>query len=163
MERIRTWGKKIVVVVNKDDLLETAEQREEVRSFVADNARRLLGFEPEIFFVSARSGIREKQGQPVKVASGFGLLERYVTSALNEGGRARLKLLNPLGVGAAVAETQLAGIRDRQSLLQDDVSTLKQVESQLELYQRDLQRDFELRIINVNQVLFDLEQRGYRL
>ena len=70
MERIRTWGKKIVVVVNKDDLLETAEQREEVRSFVADNARRLLGFEPEIFFVSARSAIREKQGEPVKEASG---------------------------------------------------------------------------------------------
>ena len=85
-----------------------------------------------------------------------------MASALNEGGRARLKLLNPLGVGAAVAETQLAGVRDRTSLLQDDVSTLKQIESQLELYQRDLQRDFELRIVNVNQVLFDLEQRGYR-
>jgi small GTP-binding protein len=43
MEHIRGWGKKIVVVVNKSDILEGAAQVGEIRSFVADNARSLLG------------------------------------------------------------------------------------------------------------------------
>jgi GTPase Era involved in 16S rRNA processing len=39
MEHIRGWGKKIVVVVNKSDILDGAAQVAEIRSFVADNAR----------------------------------------------------------------------------------------------------------------------------
>jgi hypothetical protein len=52
MEHIRAWGKKIVVV-NKNDILEGAAEVAEIRSFVVENARSLLGFEPEVFFVRA--------------------------------------------------------------------------------------------------------------
>src|SRR6185436_12627381 len=54
MNRIRAWGKKIVMVVNKSDLLEGSVQVNEIRSFVVENAQRLLGFTPDIFFVSAK-------------------------------------------------------------------------------------------------------------
>jgi hypothetical protein len=71
-----------------------------------------------------------------------------------------LKLLNPLGVAMAVAERQRASLRDRQALLKDDVATLEQVESQLGLYQRDMERDFELRMADVENVLLEMERRG---
>src|SRR5205814_985028 len=49
LEQIRDWGKKIVVVINKIDILAGEKELDEVRSYVADNARRLLGVTPEIF------------------------------------------------------------------------------------------------------------------
>jgi small GTP-binding protein len=161
MEQIRAWGKKIVVVVNKSDILEGPAQVGEIRSFVADNARALLGFEPDIFFVSAKLALRAKRGEPsLWAASGFEALERYVTATLNASGRAQLKLLNPIGVATAVAERQRASLRDRQALLKDDLVTLEQVESQLALYQRDMERDFELRMADVENVLLEMERRG---
>ena len=154
MEHIRGWGKKIVVVVNKSDILEGPAQVAEIRSFVAENAKSLLGFQPEIFFVSAKLALRDKCGEPaVWAASGFEALEQYVATTLNTSGRAQLKLLNPLGVGVAVAERQLTSVRDRRALLKDNFETLEQVEGQLELYQRDMARDFELRMADVENVL----------
>jgi len=47
MDRIRTWGKKIVIVVNKSDILETPHQVNEIRSFVFDSAQRLSGSSPK--------------------------------------------------------------------------------------------------------------------
>lgn len=161
MEQIRAWGKKIVVVVNKSDILDNAGQVSQIRSFVADNTRGLLRFEPEIFFVSAKLAFRAKQGEPsLWAASGFEALESYVATTLNASGRARLKLLNPLGVAIAVAERQRASLRDRQTLLKDDIATLEQVEGQLALYQRDMERDFELRMADVENVLLEMERRG---
>jgi hypothetical protein len=133
----------------------------EIRSFVSNNARSLLGFEPEIFFVSAKLALRAKRGEPsLWTASGFEALENYVASTLNASGRAQLKLLNPLGVAMAVADRQRAALRDRQALLKDDVATLEQVESQLGIYQKDMERDFELRMADVENVLLEMERRG---
>ena len=163
MEQIRGWGKKIIVVVNKSDILDGPGAVNEIRSFVASNARSLLGFEPEIFFVSAKLAFRAKRGEPsVWAASGFEPLENFVATTLNASGRAQLKLLNPLGVAVAVAQRQLTSLRDRRALLKDDFTTLEQVEDQLKVYQRDMERDFELRMADVEKVLLEMERRGHQ-
>ena len=38
LQRIRDWGKKVVVVVNKIDILETPEDVARIEAFIADNA-----------------------------------------------------------------------------------------------------------------------------
>ncbi|MGD8903691.1 MAG: dynamin family protein, partial [Anaerolineae bacterium] len=53
MERIRQWGKKVVILLNKTDLLEEDETIQ-VSEFIRQNALALLGFSPEIFPISAR-------------------------------------------------------------------------------------------------------------
>ncbi len=162
MEQIRGWGKKIVVVVNKSDILEGPVQMAEIRGFVADNARLLLGFVPDIFFVSSKLALRAKRGEPsLWAASGFEELETYVSTTLNASGRAQLKLLNPLGVATAIGARELASVRDRRALLKDDFATLEQVEDQLAVYQRDMERDFSLRITDVENVLLEMEKRGH--
>src|SRR5690606_32840345 len=84
LEQIRGWGKKVVLVINKVDLLATPAEVAEVRTFVADNARALLGFSPEIFTVSARMALKAKQGDPsLWEPSGFGPLEQFITSTLD--------------------------------------------------------------------------------
>src|ERR687890_1749080 len=57
LEQIREWGKKIVFIVNKIDILPRAEEREEVIRYVGENAAALLAETPEIFAVSARQAL----------------------------------------------------------------------------------------------------------
>ncbi len=61
LERIRQWGKKIVIVLNKIDLMEDAADLAQVIDFVRENARLLLGSDPQIFPVSARLALKAKQ------------------------------------------------------------------------------------------------------
>src|SRR5437764_4093496 len=80
LQGIRDWGKKIVLIVNKMDTVETPGDVDRVLAFVAENARTLLGFAPEIFPVAARLALRAKEsGDDALLArSRFDALERYV-------------------------------------------------------------------------------------
>jgi small GTP-binding protein len=162
LEQVRGWGKKVVVVINKVDILDSAEDVEAVRRFVADNARALLGVSPEIFPVSSRLALRGKQGDAAAwSSSGFEALEKYIATTLDAPGRVQLKLLNPLGVGASLAERHAGFVRERLALLKGDFETLEEVERQLTVYQQDLVRDFELRMSDIDVILLQMERRGH--
>jgi small GTP-binding protein len=162
LEQVRGWGKKVVIVINKVDIFESGRELEDVRTFVADNARTLLGFHPEIFPVSSRLALRGKQGDAEAWrASGFEALERYIATTLDAPGRVHLKLLNPLGVGASLAERHAGFVKERLALLKDDFETLDEVERQLAVYQQDLTRDFEFRMSDVDRILLEMERRGH--
>jgi small GTP-binding protein len=162
LDQVRGWGKKVVFIINKIDILEGERQIEEVRGFVGESARRLLGFDPEIFPVSAKLALRAKQGDPAAWnASGFEPLERYIAGTLDAPGRVHLKLLNPLGVGASLAERHVALVKDRLLLLKEDFATLDEVDRQLTVYQQDLLRDLEFRMADVDRILLEMERRGY--
>jgi small GTP-binding protein len=162
LEQIRDWGKKVVIVINKVDILSGERDLAEVRAYVADNARRLLGVTPEIFPVSAKAAFRAKNGEPrFWQESGFEALERYIRSSLDQSARTRLKLLNPLGVGAALIERYHAATRERLNVLQEDFSLLEDVEGQLAIYGKDMAREFEGRMASVDNVLLEMERRGH--
>jgi small GTP-binding protein len=162
LEQVRGWGKKVVVVINKVDIFENQRDLQDVQTFVAESARALLGFNPEIFPVSARLALRGKQGDAAAwSASGFEALERYIATTLDAPGRVHLKLLNPLGVGASLAERHSVFVKDRLALLKDDFATLDEVERQLEVYQQDLSRDFEFRMSDIDRILLEMERRGH--
>ena len=86
MEHIREWGKKIVVVINKRDILETDQARAQVLAFVRANAQQLLGFAPEVFIVSAK-----RDQIDGKLTGGMADLYHYVLSWLDESARLRVK------------------------------------------------------------------------
>lgn len=162
LEQVRGWGKKVVIVINKVDILDGPAAVDEIRTFVAENARALLGFSPEIFPVSARLALRAKQGEPALwAASGFDALEQYIASTLDAPGRVHLKLLNPLGVGSSLVERHSAIIRERLALLKDDFATLEEVDRQLGVYEQDLQRGLELRMADLDRILLEMERRGH--
>ena len=162
LEQVRGWGKKVVVVINKVDILESDAQLEQVRTFVSDSARTLLGFNPEIFPVSARLAYKAKQGEPAWwEASRFEPLERFVKTTLDAPTRIQLKLLNPLGVGASIADRHLVIVRDRTALIAEDFVTLDEVERQLSVYEQDLARDLEFRMSDIDRILLEMERRGH--
>ncbi len=162
LEAIRDWGKKIVIVINKIDIVEREAEVQEVIAFVRDSARRLLGITPEIFPVSARAALRAKQGEPSAwAASRFEALEQFVSGTLDERSRFRLKLANPIGVGHALAQRYAVIASERLDLLGEDLELLDDIERQLAVYRDDLARGFELRMTAVEKVLADMEARGH--
>ncbi len=162
LEQIRDWGKKVVIVINKIDILSGGKDLGEVRSYVADNARRLLGVTPEIFPVSSKAAFRAKTGEPQAWASsGFEPLERYIRTSLDASARTQLKLLNPLGVGAALIDRYLVASRQRLVELKGDFALLEDVERQLSAFDQDMAREFEGRMAVVDNVLLEMERRGH--
>jgi len=163
LEAIRDWGKKVLVVLNKIDILETPEDVERVVAFIRDSARSLLGFVPEVFPVSGRQALRAKTGRggpEMLDASRFEALERYIVATLDQKERLRLKLLNPIGVGSRLVDVHLSATRERIDLLRDDVAAIETIEAQLAAYREDMGRDFRFRLADVENVLHGFAARG---
>ncbi len=170
LERIRQWGKKIVIVLNKIDLMEDATDLAQVIDFVRTNARQLLGSDPQIFPVSARLALKAKQaaklnGNEVKAdpqwaLSRFEALENFIRISLDSTERVRLKLGNPLGVAEQLLRAYREIIVNRQTLLREDFQTLDVIDEQLDAYQVDMRRDFRYQRDRVDNVLYAMMERG---
>jgi small GTP-binding protein len=167
LERMRMWGKKIIIVVNKIDLLHTPQELQEVVNFVRGKCKELLGFEPEIFPVSAQNARRARE-EGVENApelwqqSGFESLEHYLFDTLDETERVRLKLSTPLGVMQRLLKETRRVVEQRASLLEEDARTIATIEGQQRLYQEDMERNFAHRLGEIENIILEMRERGDR-
>ncbi len=161
LEQIRNWGKKIVLVINKIDILGSEADVDQVIGFVTNSARSLIGDVAAVFPVSARLAQAAKSGQPDKWApSRFEPLETYIRETLDDEGRFRLKLLNPLGVGARLIREQLTELNADLATLAEDSKLLDDIRGQTIYYDEDMQRNFKARISEIDSLLLNMEKRG---
>ncbi len=161
LEQIQSWGKKVVLVINKIDILQKPEALEEIQAFVAENAKKILKVNPVIFPVSSQQALKAKTGEPALWAdSQFEHLEKYILETLDQESRLILKLMNPLGVGKRLASQYAEFFEDRLKLLKDDLVLIKDVEGQLDIFQKDMLEGFNLRISEIIKILLEMEQRG---
>ena len=177
LEQIRQWGKKIVFIVNKIDILSRPEERDEVVRYVRDHAGSLLGEAPQIFAVSARQAMEARAGAaesgsgreepaPQRTElwdrSGFAEVEDYLLNTLDQEERVRLKLLNPLNVGLRLASKYKDATFERLKLLAQDVEAIQNIDQQLAIFHQEMLRDFEPRLSRLDVLLGDMERRGLR-
>ncbi|MGZ9222627.1 MAG: dynamin family protein [Anaerolineales bacterium] len=166
LERILAWGKKVVFVLNKADIMENEAALREVRTFVLKHATTVLGDSPEFFPVSARLAQRalsepdlEQKGR-LRAASGLDELDKFITATLDDTTRLQLKFNNPLGV----AENLVAGAgkvnQDQSEELKEDQQTAASLETTMKDYERDLQSELTPRLAEMENILHRLEQRG---
>jgi small GTP-binding protein len=154
LTQIKEWGKKIVLVVNKIDILKSEQDVQKVVDFVRGAAQHLTGSVPVVFAISARQA-QEKAGE-----GGFKLLESYVQETLDDDGRFRLKLLNPLGVGNRLVKKELADIQTDLDVLSDDRALLDDIQRQMLYYNEDMQRNFQARLSEIDNLIYEMEKRG---
>ncbi|PKO06141.1 MAG: dynamin [Chloroflexi bacterium HGW-Chloroflexi-3] len=161
LQQIRDWGKKLVLVLNKVDLLQNDDEVHQVENFITDNMRSLLGIQPNIFSVSSRLALQAKKGNPhLWHASHFEELETHIQNSLDETERIRLKFLNPIGVGLNLNQRYVNVIQSRLELLNEDWEVISSVERQLSLYKEDMRQDFDFRMADIENILYSMEQRG---
>ncbi len=165
LELIREWGKKIVLLINKADILE-GDEVDQVLDFVRTNAYELLGITPQIFPLSARKARKARQSDdPAEqtalwAASRFDELETYILYTLDEHERVRLKLLSPVGVAERLTATYLTAVEARLDVLREDTITIENIEGQLDLFRRDQQDGIASHLRELDAILERLRQRG---
>src|SRR6266545_460080 len=166
LERILAWGKKVVFVLNKADIVESESALEEIRSFVLKHATLVLKDTPEFFAVSARSAQRAlsepdaDQRNRLRAASGLDALEQYINSTLDDTKRLQLKFNNPIGVAENLITQATNSTQAQAEDIQEDLQTAASLESTVRDYERDLQNELTPRLAEVENILHRLEQRG---
>lgn len=161
LTQISDWGKKIVLIINKIDILPEEQDLAEVVDFVREAGKRLVGDIAAVFPLSARLAKQAKAGQPqLWDSSRLEPLETFIHDTLDDEGRFGLKLLNPLGVGERLVEQYLEASEANLALLQDDADLLDDIERQMTYYNEDMKRNFEARLGEIDNILFEMEKRG---
>jgi len=150
---IRKWGKKVVFVVNKTDLLENERDVDEVMRFVKENATRLLGVsDPAVLPVSSRNALKAKKrgGSYARdsefISSRFGAFEDYVVSFLGgSGARAgealRLKLSTPLNVSELLLNAAEEILEGEDDEAKSEVAIAAGVKTQMDNYKAEMIAD----------------------
>jgi small GTP-binding protein len=159
LETIRTWGKKVAILVNKADIIESEQDKVEVMDFVRKNASQLLGIEPRIFLISARDALKNKlennQFDPYLIK-----VENFIEETLNPVEQIPIKLNNPLGVLKNLVSQRTRITDEKLELLQNDIQLLGDIENQIELFREDMNRNFQYRYSDIDNLLLEYEKRG---
>ncbi len=166
LERILTWGKKVIFVLNKIDILDDASSLDEVCDFVIKHATTLLGDAPDLFPVSAKLAQRAKEEQdPVKAqelraSSRLDALESYINATLDDTTRLRLKFGNPLGVAEKLTAQASESIQSQAERFKEDKDTVEALEISIAAYENELKSELAPRLAEVENILHRLENRG---
>jgi septin family protein len=167
LESIRAWGKKILIVLNNAHLLRTAEDVVQVIANIDENCQKLLGFKPEIFPVSVLEAQQSHAAvgqEAIRLweSSRIGALENYLFLKLDEGQRAQLKLLSPLGVLQRLITEFQAEVDERARLLEQDERTVRAIEENVQQYRKEMEQNFSHRLGEIENIVLDIGQRGDR-
>ncbi len=157
LDKISQWGKKIIVIINKMDMLPNDEARKEVEDFVrihvAARLRRVGTREPiPLFPLSARLALSAKlrlddddqKGlleSPEWRRSGVADLENHLRATLASSTVIASKLSNPLGVCDRLIAEQLQLLRQRQDTLVADMRTVELLHENSRAFEDDVARD----------------------
>ncbi|WP_456832418.1 dynamin family protein [Deinococcus sp. UYEF24] len=151
------WGRSVVMVVNKADLLETPQQREEVRSFVEAGARAELNLTPPVYLVSARG---EQRGGLTGGDEGFRALRAALQARLGERERTRLKLSSPLGAAAEILGAEERRAAASRDTLKADLDTLSNLEAQRARHHETMAGELDGQLNRVGRLLSEFEVRA---
>lgn len=163
---LRGVREKVVVVVNKGDLLADVAVVEAVRGAVEEGAREALGLAPPVLFVSSFLGgkARDSQGTmeswSLRVKSGFVALEKYISEDLGETARAEMAMQATLGVADKLGIRYRFAVDERIGLLEEDLKTYANAGAQLEAYRADMRRDYETRTAQIENIVSWMNQRA---
>jgi small GTP-binding protein len=166
LQRILAWGKKVVFILNKIDILENEAALEEVRSYILNNAAVTLGEIPEFFPVSAKLAQLslatgdEGEKQRLKTASRLGELERFINETLDDTSRLQLKFQNPLGVAENLVVQIGKEIDQQAGDLVEDRQTVAALETAVAGYEKDLATELSPRLAEIENLLQKVELRG---
>ncbi|RDI95117.1 GTP-binding protein [Meiothermus sp. QL-1] len=155
LQFIQAWGKKVVLVINKIDLLTEAEQ-EEVEAYVRKGVEKTLGHPPPVFRVSARQARRGE-----RAGSGVLALEAHIQRVLAEDS-ARLKLGSPLGVLLRLLQEGTSQLKVQKAETEQRFSACRELEQMLQRHEERTRRDFQGQVALSLRVVEEVRERGER-
>jgi small GTP-binding protein len=160
LEMAKDFGKKIILVVNQIDLLAPAEQ-EQVRRFIEQQVKELLGLQPLLFMVSAKEALAAANNGASQIdAGGMGAVRAHLRGVFAEAPPAQQKLTAQLDTAVKIVERYLKLVQGKADLVREDTAKVREV--QLELKEQSLGLDAQLKeaSVEIDNVFDGLRQRG---
>ena len=163
MQSIRDWGKKTVLILNKIDLLETPEEREQVINFVRSSAENALKVEIPVIPVSARMAkkARSQMSQELWKESGFEDLEHFIQDKMDEKSRFTMKMLSALGIASKVESETSERIRNELQFYNEDLKLTETINGEVELYHDDMIKEINRSMKEIHAIFADVKIRGH--
>jgi predicted GTPase len=151
------YRKQIVVLINKIDLLRATGghygqvEIQRVVDFVTEHVQPWLGVQPLVFPISAADALavkvnhpgRDPTTYPLWERSQFAPLETFLRTNLTTRSKLQAKLANPVGLAENVLDECLRSLDQQRSELRDDMATLRLLESQVQGWQKELERQMQ--------------------
>lgn len=162
------WGKRFACVINKADLARSEDDLAQVVAHVRAGVEDALGFQPEVFAVSAALAYEAKTSasEPVRAAllpqSRFAPFERYVRETLAGAERLALKLAAPLDAADARLAALDAPLAARRAALAEDRARLDALHAHLDATRAALADALRRPLADIRALLEETEGRGVR-
>ena len=168
LSKIRAWGKKVIIVINKIDILSREDDRTRVLDYVTSHVSRMLDRQAvPVFALSSRLGMAAKlSNSPGSLGSsslfkesGLAALEEHLRSALGEQELVRSKLEGVLRVCDRLVDDTAKAIDSRASVIESDSRALEMVEEAMASYRAELSRDKRYFAQSVDSLCSQASQR----
>lgn len=154
LKKIRQWGKKIIMIVNKMDILQDEKERNVILDYVTQNSAQILQSSKQIpvFGVSARQALNAKLvipgGDPATGSgasrwheSNIGDVEEYLKSVLGQDDLIKQKLENPLVVSDRLLTDAVKLLEQRSIIIESDLRILEMIDENMVIFMKDMDRD----------------------
>lgn len=158
--------KKVVLVINKMDLLSTDERgTSQVVEFVTSGAKTLLGSKPYVFPVSARMALGAKLTgtsltDGVLAESGLPVLEKYMKETLDSKEKFTVKMEASSSVGTTILDKYNDFLKSTQRVLEMDSRSLAEINAALERYEERVKKGFSGQYAKVDNALLHMLDRA---
>ena len=164
LQSIRDWGKKTVLILNKIDLLEKPEEREQVINFVRTNAEAALKVEIPVIPVSSRLAkkARSNMSQEMWKESGYDALEQFIQDKMDEKARFTMKMLAALGVGSKVEKEATSRVQNELQFYNEDRKLTETIRGEVDLYHDDMIKEIERSMKEIHAIFADVKMRGHQ-
>ncbi len=165
LELARSYGKKIVVVINQIDSLEGREQTE-VRDFVQKQLDQLLDLRPPIFMVSAKKALQaEKPGglfgnNAARGDWGLDAVRAYLRQTFEQVPPAKQKLLTQLDLLRSMTTRYRSTIQARLSLVSNDTMQAEDLQKEMEGQAASLDKQLNAALSEMHTVFEGVKLRG---
>lgn len=160
LEMAKNYGKKVILVVNQIDLLEPAEQTQ-VRRFIEQQVKNLLGIQPLLFMVSAKEAL-EAQRDPghMGVGGGIDAVRAHLRGVFAESSPAKQKLLAQLNTATRITDKYHEIVRQKANIVKADTSRVREVQQELQEQSLGLDAQLLEARAEVDRVFETMRTRG---
>lgn len=162
LQSIRDWGKKTVLILNKIDLLEKPEERQQVIEFVRTSAEKALKIEIPVIPVSSRLAkkARSTMSHELWKESGFEDLEQFIQDKMDEKARFTMKMLSALGIASKIEEQATERIRKEMQFYNEDRKLTETIRGEVNLYHDDMHKEINRSMKEIHAIFSDVKVRG---
>lgn len=163
LERVRRYGGRVVLVVNKLDLAPDRRVQQQAMALVRQQAVALLGETARTFGVSAtRDEAVERVADAAWRRVGLEAVGGYIMDTLNQPKRFREWVVEAVGLAREVADRYRTTLTERLDPLTADTGILANIEHELSTFRKARLRELEPRLRRIDAILEEMEQRGDR-